>query len=667
VMLGLLLWHERTGTRPALDACVRAADLMCRTFLDGPRRVFDAGSHEMNMAVIHVLCALHRKTIERALPAPRARDREGLGAGGRLLPRGHGGSRVLQDSAAAVGEPPRLAGARRAVPHHRRLALSSSVREPVEEHCRPGRAQHGRVLVREQAVGAPLLARAHRDLLHDRVGWRSRLDMLRLTGDAAAADALELSTFNAMAGAQHPSGRWWTYNTPMDGVREASAHSIVFQARAGTPDAELLQRVNGPRGLGMLAEWAVMSDAEGVAVNFYGPMKASPRAARRHGQSRSRRPPEYPVGSGDVAIAVRVERPSRFALKLRRPAWDPGAKFTHPAELASRDAGGLTGSSRARVEGRDRGACRARHELRATAGERRLRGQASLFRGPILLAYDRAWNAFRRVCNAAARREKPLVGSRSAVAAHLARRESSRRGSHGGPRPRGAKDRDVVLCDFASAGAAGTRYRTWLPAVNVERPRACAAASARAARCVPAVGDPVPVGVGWRRRTGSRSSRSGGRERPLVHARGRGAVFSSPARSRRASMSWQRRAAAGEGTPLERFTSTPRIARRGVEPPPDLPPAPGPEGGRRAVIERRSAVRRSRGTADSSIRPGSMASAGGRGLRRREGPGPFRAAGFPARDYAMVAHVRVRAFVEGSHRAGREARGRADGRSRCGS
>ena len=62
------------------------------------------------------------------------------------------------------------------------------------------------------------------------------IDMLRLTGDPLVADELELSTFNAVFGAQSPTGRWWTYNTPMDGHRRASAHDIVFQARAGTPE-----------------------------------------------------------------------------------------------------------------------------------------------------------------------------------------------------------------------------------------------------------------------------------------------------------------------------------------------------------------------------------------------------------------------------------------------
>jgi DUF1680 family protein len=63
-MLGLLLWYRETGDRPALDAALRAADLMCRTFLDGGKRVLQAGSEEMNQSLIHVLCLIYQETGE---------------------------------------------------------------------------------------------------------------------------------------------------------------------------------------------------------------------------------------------------------------------------------------------------------------------------------------------------------------------------------------------------------------------------------------------------------------------------------------------------------------------------------------------------------------------------------------------------------------------------
>ena len=66
------------------------------------------------------------------------------------------------------------------------------------------------------------------------IAWMAlSVDMLELSDDPQVADELELTTWNAFLGAQHPSGRWFTYDTPMVGERKASAHQIVFQALAG--------------------------------------------------------------------------------------------------------------------------------------------------------------------------------------------------------------------------------------------------------------------------------------------------------------------------------------------------------------------------------------------------------------------------------------------------
>ena len=64
VMLALLMWHEQTGDAAALEACRKAADLVCRTYLDTGRRPREAGSTEMNLAIIHALGRLYRTTKE---------------------------------------------------------------------------------------------------------------------------------------------------------------------------------------------------------------------------------------------------------------------------------------------------------------------------------------------------------------------------------------------------------------------------------------------------------------------------------------------------------------------------------------------------------------------------------------------------------------------------
>ena len=66
IMLGLLLWHEDTGDKRALDCARRIGDLFCVKFLGEKQpRLVDTGSTEMNLAPIHSLCLLYKLTGER--------------------------------------------------------------------------------------------------------------------------------------------------------------------------------------------------------------------------------------------------------------------------------------------------------------------------------------------------------------------------------------------------------------------------------------------------------------------------------------------------------------------------------------------------------------------------------------------------------------------------
>ena len=156
------------------------------------------------------------------------------------------------------------------------------------------------------------------------------VDMLRLTGDPQVADVLELSTLNGGLAAQHPSGRWWTYNTPMDGVREASAHGIVFQARAGTPELNCCS-VNGPRVLGMLADWAVMRGETTVLVNAHFPGDVDIGLVRLHCET------DYPR-SGRVKWTMKPVGNGEFPIRFRIPGWS--------AKTVARAIGGRTTTKR---------------------------------------------------------------------------------------------------------------------------------------------------------------------------------------------------------------------------------------------------------------------------------------------------------------------------------
>ena len=434
-----------------------AADLICHTYLGTGRRVVDAGAHEMNMAVLHVLVELHRRTGEpRYLAMAREIEKDWHRAGNYLdtglagveffrTPRPRWESLHDLQGLAALFVDTGDERYRRAFLHH-----WHSIR-------RWDRRNTGAFSSGEQATGNPFAPTAIETCCT--IAWMAlTIDALRLSGDAQAADELELSTLNAVAGAQHPSGRWWTYSTPMDGVREASAHAIVFQARAGTPELNCCA-VNGPRGLGMLSEWAVMLGKETVVVNYYGPMRATvplPGDTTLVVRQQTR----YPL-EDHVKLTVEPSRPVRLKLRLRIPAWSAATRV----EVAGQDVRPMRAGSYLDVERLWKAGDVVRltfdFRLRRVGGDQEAHNRVSLYRGPLLLAYDQRFNPFDEDAL------PPLAAELPADARII---QPTAAGVHPAwllAEVPAAGGKVIRLCDFASAGSAGTRYRSWLPSAVV--------------------------------------------------------------------------------------------------------------------------------------------------------------------------------------------------------
>ena len=466
VMLALMMWHDTTGDAKALDACRRMADLMAITYLDSDRRMLDAGSDEMNLAVIHGLGRLYRKTGE-----PRYRQmmdeifidwqkagdyfRTGL-AGVEYFRTPRPRWESLHDLQGLV-ELYQITGDDR----YRTAFLNHwhSIR-------RFDRRNTGGFSSGEQATGTPYEPTAIETCCT--IAWMAlTIDALRLTCDPLMADELELSTFNGMLGAQHPSGNWWTYNTPMNGVREASDDNIVFQARAGTPELNCCS-VNAPRGLGMLSEWAVMETENGLTVNYYGPMTATLPLKDGHNVT-IRQETQYPL-DGRIRLSVTPQQPKQFKLRLRIPAW------TRHASVRVPDVQPLVGPP---------GTClfidriwkpgdvveiEFDMPLRYIAGDGPMFGRMSIYRGPLLLAFDTLENDFDEADL------PPLTPDVLNNARVLFPKEKAAGMQIGRfspwvyvdlPLPDG---RNLRLVDFASAGSLGSRYASWLPAKELPPP-----------------------------------------------------------------------------------------------------------------------------------------------------------------------------------------------------
>ncbi|MEO6184073.1 MAG: beta-L-arabinofuranosidase domain-containing protein [Verrucomicrobiota bacterium] len=461
----LLLWHEQTGDPAALAAARKAGDLVCNTFLDTGKRVFDTGDAEMNMSILTGMAMLHRVTGEaRYLRMAREVEKDWERAGDYLR-AGLDGREYYRSPKPRWESLHDLQG----LVEMWRITGEPKYREAFEHHWRSirrwDRRNTGGFSSGEQATGNPYTPSAIETCCT--VAWMAiTIDYLRLTGDLHAADELELSTLNGGLGAQHASGRWFTYNTPMDGVREASAHTIVFQSRAGTPELNCCS-VNGPRIPGMLSDWAVMSSTDGLILNWLGAGRFQMKLA--DGTPVTITSSDDAWRSGRTEFRVKTTAKNPIALRLRIPAWANRPKLLLNGRPVPNVIAGSYSILKRKWNKNDKLELAFEMPVRFVPGANEAAGTVSLFRGPLLLAYDQAQNSFDEDAI-------PPVALTKLAEARLVetklRREETSAATGAVSEPWLAIDlptadsRSLRLVDFASAGASGTRYRSWLSASN---------------------------------------------------------------------------------------------------------------------------------------------------------------------------------------------------------
>ena len=485
VLLGLLMWSEHTGDRRAQAAAERIADLVCQTCLGTGFRVFDAGSQEMNMAILHGLALMYEKTgtpsyLQMAKDVlqdfQRAGDYYRTGLAGKEYFRTPRPRWESLHSVQGLAELYRITGDasfRQAFLHHWASLRRFDFRNT-------GAFSSG-----EQATGNPFRNDAIETCCV--VAWQTvMIDALRLTGDATIADDLELSTLNAMLGAQHPSGAWCTYDTPMAGQRLPSHIQINFQARPGAPHLNCCS-VNGPRGYGSISQWGLMRLGQGVAlpgtsrktagetlvVNYFGPLHATLPLADGTPVTVTQET-DYPVG-GKVTLKIETKEKlaQSFTLALRIPAWSKRTQVdVNGTPVANVTPGRYLELERSWQAG-DRVTVQFDMTVRCEPGDLEQYGQVSLYRGPLLLAWDSRFGAGSAPQLDVTKLDQAQVRSIDEAIVKAA----------GAYRPwlvldvPAAAGGTARLLDFASAGATTTdgkplsSYTSWLPAANLPPPR----------------------------------------------------------------------------------------------------------------------------------------------------------------------------------------------------
>jgi len=319
-LIALLNYYRRTGYEPALAACRRTGDLLCRTYGEGPglRNIARNDWHVgmANTSVLEPMVTLYRYTgdpkyldfcryIVRAWDDPK---------GPKII------STLLK-----TGSVHKVGNAKAYEMMSNFVGLLELYRATGEEaFLRPMLIAWNDIVAKQlyitgTAAWPEVFPEDYMLRADGRVGegcvtttWMQiNLQLLRLTGEAKYADQIERSVYNALLAAQHPASGLVSYFVPLNGAKRYGAVS------QGVPGVSCCTS-SLPRGLALIPSAAWGERRGGIAVNLYVPGIVHLRLAG--GEITLVSTTRFPA-NGEVALELRMPKPARFPLSLRVPAW----------------------------------------------------------------------------------------------------------------------------------------------------------------------------------------------------------------------------------------------------------------------------------------------------------------------------------------------------------
>ena len=459
-LIGLITYMRYTGNQAPLTACRRMADLLCRSFGDQPgqRHIIAAGFHTgmASTSVLEPMMLLYRMTgetryldfckyilrsweepdgpkiISTLLTSKRV-DQVGDAKAYEMLSCLNGALEFYR----TIGDPKILEACLNAwqdiVDH--RLYLTGTA-----SYCEVFHGDFDFPNVND--VGETCVT----------VTWlQFNAQLLRLTGEKRFADQIEKTVLNQLMGAQSCDGTKWGYYVQMEG-RKPYTNNLDGNCCLSS----------GPRGVALVATFALATDADGVVVNLYDAGTA--RLTLHDGSSVAlATQTEYPA-SGDIEITVTSAPKAPFVIRLRIPGWCEEAGV----QINGRNAKGNTGADgylaiQRLWRDQDKIQLHFKMKPRILIGDHKNEGKLAVLYGPLVLAADAAAsgepakkapafsipgsdpNKLRITAEAAPDKIDPWPGARVFRMAD------------------DGTNLAMCLVPFADAGASGADYQVWLP------------------------------------------------------------------------------------------------------------------------------------------------------------------------------------------------------------
>jgi DUF1680 family protein len=149
--------------------------------------------------------------------------------------------------------------------------------------------------------------------------------LLRLTGDAKYADAIEQTFYNALLGSMNYDGSDWAKYTPLAGQRLEGSEQCGMGLNCCV--------ASGPRGLFTFPLTTVMSANDGLQVNFFAAGKYTLQTPGKQ-QIVVIQDTDYPV-SGKILIKLLLKKPEKMKVLVRIPLWSVKSTLFVNAEKVS--------------------------------------------------------------------------------------------------------------------------------------------------------------------------------------------------------------------------------------------------------------------------------------------------------------------------------------------
>lgn len=277
--------------------------------------------------------------------------------------------------------------------------------------------------------------------------------ILRLNGDARAADAIERYVYNGLIGAMKPEGDGFSYVNLLNGEKVTNkGWGWKFPSGPVT-----CCNLNGPMGLAYIPFVAVMQGKDGPVVNLY---NAGTADAKTASGGKVRLVAEGGLADEDgLRLFVEPERDESFSVSLRIPAWSEQTVVCVNGEgVADVVPGRYLNLLRKWRKGDKIDVVfdfKAKRLLAPRGSNRAGDGYQAVVWGPIVLARDE---------NTDAAYAEPVTVKADAAGNVSVKRIKPTCQGHRLEFTVPTDTGDIVMCDYASVnGWNGKRIQTWLP------------------------------------------------------------------------------------------------------------------------------------------------------------------------------------------------------------